>query len=85
LAGALASCEACHERPSRYAAWTCGHCAEPRAEAVAEPVWRALFARRLARAGVGPAAAGLDFWELTLLALIEEENHDRDLDRHQEF
>ena len=52
---------------------------------MAPEVWRALFARRLAAAGVKPTEAGLDFWELMLLALIEEENHDRESDRYPEF
>jgi len=51
---------------------------------VSPEVWRALFARRLMAAGLAPTAAGLDFWELMLLSLIEEENHDRQSDRYPE-
>ena len=57
--------------------WTCNHCEESTAEKVRPELWRALFLKRLIRAGYPAEGAGLEFWDYWLIGLIEESIDER--------
>ena len=68
----MGDCAACAEKRSAYAEWTCGECLEPTAERTAPELWRALMWLKLIRAGYPYSRTGLGFWDLWLIAAIEE-------------
>ncbi|HUT54619.1 MAG TPA: hypothetical protein VM658_14610 [bacterium] len=68
----MGDCATCMEKHGAYAKWTCGQCEEPTAERTAPELWRALMWRKLIRAGYPLSQCGLSFWDLWLMAAIEE-------------